>query len=85
MVAPQLYGTTYTFFAHILPTQGLEARLANDDPAASMAQLIDENTRAVFCETSATRPATSWTSRPWPPWPSGIPLIVDNTVATPIC
>src|SRR5271155_5629495 len=49
--APPPYGATYTYFAHVLPTLGIEARFAVDDRAESIAPLIDENTRAVFCET----------------------------------
>src|SRR5579864_8487927 len=47
---PQLYGTTYTLFAHILPSQGIQVRLAESDRAADIAKLIDDNTRAVYCE-----------------------------------
>src|SRR5271163_4513245 len=48
---PQLYGTTHTLFAHTLRRQGIEARFAPDDSAEAIGRLIDENTRAVFCET----------------------------------
>src|SRR5271156_4657927 len=48
---PQLYGTTYTLFAHILPGLGVKVRFAKSDRAADIESLIDENTRAVFCET----------------------------------
>ncbi len=51
VVAPQLYGATFTYFAHVLPTLGIEARFAADDRAESIAPLIDDNTCAVFCET----------------------------------
>ncbi|MCW2982430.1 MAG: metY, partial [Solirubrobacterales bacterium] len=51
VVAPQLYGATFTYFAHVLPTLGIEVRFADDDRAESIAPLIDANTRAVFCET----------------------------------
>jgi O-acetylhomoserine (thiol)-lyase len=83
---PQLYGTTYTLFAHILPSQGVQVRFAKSDRAADLEALIDENTRAIFCETVGN--------------PAGnicdleaiaavahrhnMPLIVDNTVATPM-
>jgi O-acetylhomoserine (thiol)-lyase len=42
VVAPQLYGATFTYFAHVLPTLGIEARFAVDDRAESIAALIDE-------------------------------------------
>ncbi len=83
---PQLYGTTYTLFAHILPSQGISVRFANSDSAEDIEKLIDENTRAVFCE-SVGNPAgnicdlealAAIAHR------NGVPLVVDNTVATPI-
>jgi O-acetylhomoserine (thiol)-lyase len=83
---PQLYGTTHTLFAHILPRQGITVRFSEDDSAASMEKLIDDDTRAVFCE-SVGNPAgnvcdieaiAEVAHR------HGVPLIVDNTVPTPI-
>src|ERR1700690_2484493 len=47
---PQLYGTTHTLLAHILPRQGILGRFAQSDSASSIERLIDENTKAVFCE-----------------------------------
>ena len=47
---PQLYGTTHTLLAHILPRQGITGRFAESDKASSIERLIDENTKAVFCE-----------------------------------
>src|SRR5271154_5735197 len=47
---PQLYGTTHTLFAHILPSQGIEVRFAATDGADALEKLIDENTRGIFCE-----------------------------------
>jgi O-acetylhomoserine (thiol)-lyase len=83
---PQLYGTTYTLFAHILPNLGVRVRFAKSDHAADLEALIDADTRAIFCETVGN--------------PAGnvcdlealatvahrhhMPLIVDNTVATPM-
>jgi O-acetylhomoserine (thiol)-lyase len=83
---PQLYGTTHTLFAHILPRQGITTRFATSDEPAVVAGLIDKNTRAVFCE-STGNPAgnicdieglAAVAHR------NGVPLIVDNTVPTPI-
>src|SRR5271169_5414755 len=45
---PQIYGTTHTLFAHILPSQGIEVRFAGSDAAEAVEKLIDQNTRAVF-------------------------------------
>src|SRR5476649_1035247 len=47
---PQLYGTTHTLFAHILPGQGVTVRFAKSDQPQAIGKLIDDKTRAVFCE-----------------------------------
>jgi O-acetylhomoserine (thiol)-lyase len=83
---PQLYGTTHTLFSHVFKRQGVEVRFAAGDQPDDVEKLIDADTRAVFCETVGN--------------PAGnicdiealaevahrheVPLIVDNTVATPI-
>lgn len=85
VVAPQLYGATYTYFAHVLPTLGIEARFAVDDRAESIAQLIDEKTCCVFLE-SIGNPAGNVVDLEAVAdvaHRAGVPLIVDNTVATP--
>jgi O-acetylhomoserine (thiol)-lyase len=83
---PQLYGTTYTLFGHLLPSQGVDVRFAESDQADAIEKLIDDRTRAVYCE-SVGNPAgnicdiealAAVAAR------HGVPLIVDNTVATPI-
>src|SRR5215472_11888993 len=48
---PQLYGTTHTLFSHILPDQGVTGRFAEPDSPDAIERLIDDNTRAIFCET----------------------------------
>ncbi len=83
---PQLYGTTYTLFAHILPRMGVQVRFAKSDRAADIEALVDDNTRAIFCETVGNPAgnvcdlealaAVAHRHR--------MPLIVDNTVPTPI-
>lgn len=86
VATPQLYGGTYTLFAHMLPRQGVEVRFAKDDSAASIAELIDANTRAVFCE-SIGNPAGNiidLAALARVAHEGGVPLIVDNTVATPM-
>ncbi|MFI4933967.1 MAG: PLP-dependent transferase, partial [Caulobacterales bacterium] len=50
VATPQLYGTTHTLLAHVLPRQGIEGRFAADAEPDSIERLIDEETRAVFCE-----------------------------------
>ncbi|MGA2561140.1 MAG: O-acetylhomoserine aminocarboxypropyltransferase/cysteine synthase family protein [Terracidiphilus sp.] len=83
---PQLYGTTHTLFAHILPGMGVTVRFAASDRADDIARLIDEKTRAVFCE-SVGNPAGNicdLEALAGVAHAHGIPLIVDNTVASPI-
>jgi O-acetylhomoserine (thiol)-lyase len=83
---PQLYGATYTLLAHILPKQGIAGRFAENDTPEAVEKLIDENTRAVFCE-SVGNPAGNVADIEGlarVAHKHGVPLIVDNTVATPI-
>src|SRR5213592_3239027 len=83
---PQLYGTTYTLFAHVLPSQGITVRFAESDRPEAIATLIDDKTRAVFCE-SVGNPAGNicdLEALARVAHTHGVPLIVDNTVATPI-
>ncbi|NOH98979.1 O-acetylhomoserine aminocarboxypropyltransferase/cysteine synthase [Vibrio sp. 99-70-13A1] len=83
---PQLYGGSYTLFAHMLPSQGINVRFAKDDKPESLASLIDDKTKAIFCE-SIGNPAgniidlekVSQLAHA-----QGVPVIVDNTVATPV-
>ncbi|KIP66906.1 O-acetylhomoserine aminocarboxypropyltransferase [Vibrio harveyi] len=83
---PQLYGGTYTLFAHMLPNQGIKVRFAKDDKPESLAELIDENTKAVYCE-SIGNPAGNIIDLERVAelaHAQGVPVIVDNTVATPV-
>ena len=83
---PQLYGATYTLLAHILPKQGIAGKFAESDHPDAVEKLIDENTRAVFCE-SVGNPAGNVADIEGlarVAHKHGVPLIVDNTVATPI-
>ncbi|MFT5690698.1 MAG: O-acetylhomoserine (thiol)-lyase [Oceanicoccus sp.] len=83
---PQLYGGTYTLFAHMLPKLGIEVRFAADDSAESIAALIDDKTKAVFCE-SIGNPAGNIVDLGAiadAAHAKGVPVIVDNTVATPV-
>jgi O-acetylhomoserine (thiol)-lyase len=86
VTVPQLYGTTHTLFAHLLPNQGVSVRFAASDSACAIGRLIDEQTRAVFCE-SVGNPAGNVCdieALARVAHEHGVPLIVDNTVATPI-
>jgi O-acetylhomoserine (thiol)-lyase len=83
---PQLYGTTHTLLSHILPKLGIRVQFAVSDRPEDVESAIDKDTRAVFCE-SVGNPAgnicdierlASVAHK------HGVPLIVDNTVATPI-
>jgi O-acetylhomoserine (thiol)-lyase len=83
---PQLYGATYTLLEHIFPKQGVAGRFAKSDRPEDVEALIDENTRAVFCE-SVGNPAGNVADIEGlarVAHKHGVPLIVDNTVATPI-
>ena len=82
----KLYGGTYNLFAHTLPRQGLEVRFAPHDDIAALEQLIDSKTKAVFCE-SIGNPAGNIVdiqALADVAHRHGVPLIVDNTVATPV-
>lgn len=86
VTTPQLYGATYTLFAHGLAEEGIEVRFAPDDSAESIARLIDDNTRAVFCE-SIGNPAGNVVDLDQVSAAAhhrGVPLVVDNTMATPL-
>jgi O-acetylhomoserine (thiol)-lyase len=86
VTVPLLYGGTYTLFAHMLPKQGIQVRFAKDDSPASLEALIDSKTAAVFCETIGN-PAGNIVdieAIAVMAHKHGVPVIVDNTVATPI-
>ncbi|MDP2560468.1 O-acetylhomoserine aminocarboxypropyltransferase/cysteine synthase family protein [Psychrobium sp. 1_MG-2023] len=81
----KLYGGTYNLFAHTLPKQGIETRFAPHDDFAAIEALIDESTKALFCE-SIGNPSgniadieqlAAIAHR------HGVPLVVDHTVGTP--
>ncbi|MGH9617323.1 MAG: O-acetylhomoserine aminocarboxypropyltransferase/cysteine synthase family protein [Acidobacteriaceae bacterium] len=83
---PQLYGTTHTLFAYILPGRGVTVRFAESDHPEALEKLIDDKTRAVFCE-SVGNPAGNICdieALAQRTHKHGVPLIVDNTVASPI-
>jgi O-acetylhomoserine (thiol)-lyase len=83
---PQLYGTTHTLFAHILPKLGTQVRIAKSDQPAAIESMMNADTCAVFCETVGN-PAGNvcdLEALATIAHRHGVPLIVDNTVATPI-
>ncbi|MBL8439479.1 MAG: aminotransferase class I/II-fold pyridoxal phosphate-dependent enzyme, partial [Zoogloeaceae bacterium] len=83
--ASTLYGGTYNLFAHTFPQMGLQVRFADHRDPASFEPLIDERTKALYCE-SVGNPLgniTDFEKLADIAHRHGIPLIVDNTVPTP--
>src|SRR5215831_9920792 len=83
---PQLYGATYTFLTHVLGKQGVTTRFSETDRPEDVETLIDKDTRAVYCE-SVGNPAGNVADIEGlarVAHKHGVPLIVDNTIATPI-
>ncbi|MGL4188528.1 MAG: O-acetylhomoserine aminocarboxypropyltransferase/cysteine synthase family protein [Sphaerotilus sulfidivorans] len=83
--ASTLYGGTYNLFAHTFPQMGITVRFADPRDPASFAALIDERTKAVFCE-SVGNPlgnVTDLRALADVAHAAGVPLIVDNTVPSP--
>ncbi len=81
----KLYGGTYNLFAHTLPRQGIEVRMAPHDDIDALVALIDEKTKAVFCESIGNPLANIVDVKALADaaHSKGVPVIVDNTVATP--
>src|ERR1700710_1972812 len=81
-----LYGGTYNLFAHTLPQYGIEVRFADPDDPDAVARLSDDKTRLVFAETIGNPKLNIVDLRAWADaaHAEGLPLIVDNTAATPI-
>ena len=83
---PQLYGGTYTLFAHLLPSLGISVRFAKDDSPEAIAALIDDKTKAVYAESIGNPAGNIVDIRGLADvaHAAGVPLVIDNTVATPI-
>ncbi|AGN79564.1 bifunctional O-acetylhomoserine aminocarboxypropyltransferase/cysteine synthase [Pseudomonas sp. GD03651] len=82
----KLYGGTYNLLAHTLPRMGIQTRFAAHDDVAALEALINARTKAVFCE-SIGNPAgniVDIAALAEAAHRHGVPLIVDNTVATPV-
>lgn len=80
-----LYGGTYNLFAHTLPNYGIEARFCDLAKLDEIASKIDSRTKAIFCE-SIGNPAGNVVDLDAivkVAHEHGVPVIVDNTVATP--
>jgi len=83
--ASALYGGTYNLFAHTLPLSGITTRFADVRDPESFAALIDARTKAIFVE-SIGNPSgiiTDIAAIAEVAHRHGVPLIVDNTVASP--
>jgi O-acetylhomoserine (thiol)-lyase len=81
----QLYGGTYNLFKHTFPRQGIDVRMASHDDFDGIEKLIDDKTRAVFCETIGNPAGNVVDIKRLAEiaHKHGVPVIVDNTVATP--
>lgn len=81
----QLYGGTYNLFAHTFPKQGIDVRMVSHDDYAGFEAAIDENTKALFCETIGNPAGNIVDIQKLAEiaHKHGVPLIVDSTVATP--
>jgi len=85
IASTRLYGGTYTQFNHVFRRFGWEAKFVDFDDPAAVAAAIDGNTRAIFCE-SIANPAgvpTDLDAIAEVARNAGLPLVVDNTSATP--
>ena len=82
----QLYGGTYNLFAHSFPRQGIEVRMVDANDIVNADHLFDRNTKAVFCESIGNPKGNVVDIQEWADiaHKHGVPLIVDNTVATPL-
>ncbi len=83
--ASTLYGGTYNLFQHTYPQIGLEVRFADYRDPGAFEKLIDEKTKAIYCE-SIGNPLgniTDFAKLADIAHRHGIPLIVDNTVPSP--
>ncbi|MDO9409623.1 O-acetylhomoserine aminocarboxypropyltransferase/cysteine synthase family protein [Patulibacter sp.] len=82
----QLYGGTYNLFAHTLPQYGIEVRFADADDPDAVARLTDDRTKLVFGETIGNPKLNVLDVPRWADaaHAAGLPLIIDNTVATPV-
>jgi O-acetylhomoserine (thiol)-lyase len=83
---PQLYGTTHTLLAHVLPGLGVQCRFSESAAPSAIAALIDDNTAAVFCETICNPSGQVCDLRAIADvaHEQGVAFIVDNTIATPM-
>jgi O-acetylhomoserine (thiol)-lyase len=81
-----LYGGTYNLFAHTLPQYGIEVRFVDPDDPGALAERADDRTRLVFAETIGNPRVNVVDIAAWAEAAHalGLPLVVDNTVPTPV-
>ncbi|MFW6013285.1 MAG: O-acetylhomoserine aminocarboxypropyltransferase/cysteine synthase family protein [Candidatus Bipolaricaulota bacterium] len=83
--SPNLYGGTYTYFTHTLPRYGIPVKFVDGEDPASFAEAVDDNTKFIHVETisnpSLRVPDLKKIAEV--AHQSNIPLVVDNTFATP--
>ncbi len=81
----QLYGGTYNCFMHSFPKQGITVKMVDGADFKGLDEAIDENTKAVYCESIGNPLGNIIDLKKFADiaHKHGIPLIVDNTVATP--
>ncbi len=81
-----LYGGTYNLFAHTLPQYGIEVRFVDPDAPGDLAAAVDDKTRLVFAETVGNPRGNVVDLDAWSEAAHalGLPLVIDNTIATPI-
>ena len=85
IASTRLYGGTVTQFSQTIKRFGWSAKFVDFDDLDALRAAIDDDTRAVFCE-SISNPGGYVTDIPAVAEitnAAGIPLIVDNTLATP--
>ncbi|EBA14461.1 O-acetylhomoserine aminocarboxypropyltransferase [Roseobacter sp. SK209-2-6] len=85
VASTRLYGGTVTQFSQTIKRFGWSAKFVDTDDLEAVAAAIDENTRAIFCESIANPGGyvTDIAALAKVSDAAGIPLIVDNTSATP--
>lgn len=83
--ASSLYGGTYNLFANTLPKYGITTRFVDPDDAQNFARAITDKTKAIFIETIGNPSANiiDIAAVAAIAKEHKIPLIVDNTFATP--
>lgn len=85
VASSRLYGGTITQFSQTIKRFGWSAKFVDTDDLLAVEHAIDANTRAIFCETIANPGGyvTDLDALARIADRAGIPLIVDNTTATP--